>query len=165
MLTDDHDLRQLLQKIRTIAVVGLSDKTDRPSNAVAQYLLRAGYTVIPVNPAKTEILGLTCYPDLAAVPVHIDLVDVFRRSEDAACVTEAAVKAGAGVIWLQLGVISPEAVSIAEKAGLAAVMDRCAEIEHWRLIGETRKDAKSLASAVYCPLPQRGSASRSGTEH
>lgn len=155
MLTDDQDLRQLLQKIRTIAVVGLSDKPDRPSHAVAQYLLKAGYAVIPVNPAKKEILGLTCYPDLASVPVHIDLVDVFRRSEDAPGVAQEAVEAGAGAIWLQLGVISSEAVSLAEKAGLAAVMNRCTEIEHWRLIGETRKDAEALASAVYCPLPQK----------
>jgi predicted CoA-binding protein len=154
MLTDDQDLRQLLQKSRTIAVVGLSDKPDRPSHAVAQYLLKAGYTVIPVNPAKKEILNLTCYPNLAAVPVHIDLVDVFRRSEDAAGIAQEAVDAGAGAIWLQLGVISPAAVSIAENAGLAAVMDRCTEIEHWRLIGETRPDSEALASAVYCPLPQ-----------
>ncbi|GHT95080.1 CoA-binding protein [Betaproteobacteria bacterium] len=161
MLTNDQDLRQLLQKSRTIAIVGLSDKTDRPSNAVAQYLLKAGYTVIPVNPAKKEILGQTCYPNLAAVPDHIDLVDVFRRSEEAPGVAQEAVEAGAGAIWLQLGVISPEAVSLAEKAGLATVMDRCTEIEHWRLLGETREDAEALASAVYCPLPQGKGSRRS----
>jgi predicted CoA-binding protein len=156
MLTDDQDIRQLLQKSRTIAVVGLSDKPDRPSNAVAQYLLKAGYTVIPVNPAKKEILGLICYPVLAAVPVHIDIVDIFRRSEDAPGVTRKAIEAGAGAIWLHLGVISPEAVSLAEKAGLAAVMDRCTETEHWRLIGATRTDSEALGAAVYCPLPQAG---------
>jgi predicted CoA-binding protein len=155
MLTDDQNLRQLLQKSRTIAVVGLSDKPDRPSNAVAQYLLKAGYTVIPVNPAKKEILGLTCYPNLAAVPVHIDIVDVFRRSEEATGVAQEAIEVGAGALWLQLGVISPEAVSLAERADLAVVMDRCTEIEHWRLIGKTRADSEALGAAVYCPLPQR----------
>lgn len=154
MLSTDQDLRQLLQKSRTIAIVGLSDKPDRPSNAVAQYLLKAGYTIIPVNPAKKEILGLTSYPDLASVPEHIDIVDVFRRAEDAPSVAREAIKVGAGALWLQLGVISHEAVALAESAGLAVAQDRCTEMEHYRLIGEASPDSAELGAAVYCPLPQ-----------
>ncbi|MDR1855327.1 MAG: CoA-binding protein [Azoarcus sp.] len=133
MLTEDSDLRQLLSNSRVIAVVGLSDNPQRPSNRVAAYLIEAGYTVVPVNPARAEILGLKCYPNLRAVPERIDIVDVFRRSEDVLPVAEEAVAVGAGALWLQEGVISPEAVALAEAAGLKAVMDRCTAAEHMRL--------------------------------
>ena len=134
MIEDDAGLRRLLQDTRTIAVVGMSANPERASNEVAQYLRRAGYTIIPVNPACAEILGEKCYPSLREVPVPIDLVDVFRKSEDVMPVVEDAIAVGAKVVWLQLGVTATEAATRAETAGLAVVMDHCTKIEHRRLL-------------------------------
>lgn len=134
MIDDDAGLRRLLQDTRTIAVVGMSANPERASNEVAQYLRRAGYTIIPVNPACAEILGEKCYPSLREVPVPIDLVDVFRKSEDVMPVMEDAIAVGAKAVWLQLGVIATEAATRAETAGLAVVMDHCTKIEHRRLL-------------------------------
>ncbi|KAI5912886.1 CoA-binding protein [Thauera sp. 2A1] len=134
MIEDDAGLRRLLQDTRTIAVVGMSANPERASNEVAQYLRRAGYTIIPVNPACAEILGEKCYPSLREVPVPIDLVDVFRKSEDVMPVVEDAIAVGAKAVWLQLGVIATEAAARAEAAGLAVVMDHCTKIEHRRLV-------------------------------
>lgn len=134
MIEDDAGLRRLLQDTRTIAVVGMSANPERASNEVAQYLRRAGYTIIPVNPACAEILGEKCYPSLREVPVPIDLVDVFRKSEDVMPIVEDAIAVGAKAVWLQLGVIATEAATRAETAGLAVVMDHCTKIEHRRLV-------------------------------
>lgn len=134
MIEDDAGLRSLLENTRTIAVVGLSANPERPSYEVAQYLRRAGYTIIPVNPACTEILGEKCYPSLREVPVQIDMVDVFRKPEEVMPIVDDAIAVGARSLWLQLGVIAPEAVKRAETAGLAVVMDRCTKIEHRRLV-------------------------------
>ena len=134
MIEDDAGLRRLLQDTRTIAVVGMSANPDRASNEVAQYLRGAGYTIIPVNPACAEILGEKCYPSLREVPVPIDLVDVFRKSEDVMPVVEDAIAVGAKAVWLQLGVIATEAAARAEAAGLKVVMDHCTKIEHRRLV-------------------------------
>lgn len=134
MIDDDAGLRRLLQDTRTIAVVGMSANPERASNEVAQYLRRAGYTIIPVNPACAEILGEKCYPSLREVPVPIDLVDVFRKSEDVMPIVEDAIAVGAKAVWLQLGVIATEAATRAETAGLAVVMDHCTKIEHRRLL-------------------------------
>ncbi|MDR0996504.1 MAG: CoA-binding protein [Zoogloeaceae bacterium] len=133
MLKTDAEIRQVLQSAKTIAIVGASPKADRPSNVVAGYLKAQGYTVIPVNPTADEIVGEKCYASLKEVPVPIDIVDVFRKPEDAPGVAEEAVAVKAKALWLQLEVISPEAVAIAERAGLQTVMDRCTEIEHMRL--------------------------------
>ena len=129
---DDAGLARLLGETRTIAVVGLSSKPDRPSNEVAAYLQRQGYRIVPVNPRETEVLGETAYPTLDDVPgdVAIDLVDVFRRAEDTPAVAEEAVRRGARVLWLQLGIESEEARRIAEDAGIAVVMDRCIMVDH-----------------------------------
>jgi predicted CoA-binding protein len=135
MLETDAEIRQLLQNAKAIAIVGASPKAGRPSNDVACYLKSQGYRVFPVNPAAAEVAGEKCWPSLAAVPEPVDIVDVFRKPEDAPGVAEEAVAAGAKALWLQLEVISPEAVAIAEGAGLQAVMDRCTEIEHMRLFG------------------------------
>ncbi|ATE58580.1 CoA-binding protein [Thauera sinica] len=135
MIQDEAGLRRLLEETRTIAVVGMSARPDRPSNEVAQYLRRAGYTVIPVNPAYPEILGERCYPSLREVPVKIDMVDVFRNPADVMPIVEDAIAVGAKSLWLQLGVIVPEAVARAEAAGMAVVMDHCVKIEHRRLLG------------------------------
>ncbi|NLF55952.1 MAG: CoA-binding protein [Thauera phenolivorans] len=135
MIEDNDGLRRLLQETKTIAVVGLSPKPDRPSHEVAAYLQRAGYRIVPVNPACEEVLGERCYPSLREIPVPIDLVDVFRRPEDVMSVVEDAIAVGARALWLQLGVIAPQAAARAEDAGLKVVMDRCTKIDHRALLG------------------------------
>jgi predicted CoA-binding protein len=109
MVDDVAGLRRVLQDNRVIAVVGLSPNWNRPSYFAAKYMLEHGYTVIPVNPGATEILGQKCYPDLAAIPVRVDLVDVFRKPEDAGPIADEAIRIGAKCLWLQLGVIHREA--------------------------------------------------------
>jgi hypothetical protein len=136
MLVDDvAGLRRVLQGNRVIAVVGLSPSWNRPSYFAAKYMLEHGYTVIPVNPAAPEILGQKSYPDLASIPVKIDMVDVFRKPDDALPIAREAVRLGARCLWLQLGVINREAVELAAAAGLDVVMDRCVKIEYARLFG------------------------------
>lgn len=128
-------IERLVHESRTVAVVGLSANPARPSFGVATYLVRAGLTVFPVNPALTEWQGLTAYKSLADVPEHVDIVDVFRRPVHAPDVAQQAVAVGAGALWLQLGVISPAAASVAAEAGLDVVMDRCLAVEHREVAG------------------------------
>ena len=136
MIVDDvAGLRRVLQGNRVIAVVGLSPNWNRPSYFAAKYMLEHGYTVIPVNPGATEILGQKCYPALAAIPVKLDMVDVFRKPEDAGPIADEAMRIGAKCLWLQLGVIHREAAVKAAAAGLDVVMDRCVKIEYARLFG------------------------------
>lgn len=131
MLLDDLPaIKKLLNTAKTIAVVGLSPKESRPSNMVARYLIEAGYTVIPVNPGQEEILGLPCYPDLGAIPTPVDIVDIFRRSEDVPPIVNEAIAIGAKAIWMQEGVIHAEAAKTAKVAGLMVVMDRCLKTVH-----------------------------------
>ena len=124
---------EILHSARTIAVVGLSGKRYRPSYGVAEYLKRAGYRIIPVNPEETEVLGEQAYPDLDSIPEPVDVVDIFRRSEFVPPIVEAAIRKGAKMIWMQEGVIHEEAARRAEAAGLAVVMDRCILKDHRRL--------------------------------
>ena len=135
LLTADDDTRALLDRTGVIAVVGASPRPGRPSHDVMAYLQRAGYRAIPVNPAATgqTILGEPVYGALKDVPVHVDLVDVFRRADDTPPVAEDAVAIGAGALWLQLGITSDRAASIATRGGLDVVMDRCTAIEIGRL--------------------------------
>jgi predicted CoA-binding protein len=126
-------ISEILRVCRTIAVVGLSAKRYRPSYGVAEYMQRAGYRIIPVNPHETEILGEKCYPDVESVPEPIDIVDIFRRSEYVPEIVEAAIRKGAKVVWMQEGVIHEEAARRAEEAGLEVVMDRCILKDHRRL--------------------------------
>lgn len=135
MIDDIAGLRRLLQDTRTIAVVGVSANWHRPSHFAAKYMLDHGYTVLPVNPAYTEVLGQKCYPSLRDIPGGVDLVDVFRRPQDVLPVVDDAIAIGARAIWFQLGVINMEAVHRAEAAGLQVVMDRCVKIEYARLFG------------------------------
>jgi hypothetical protein len=128
-------IERLVRESRTVAVVGLSADRTRPSFGVARYLVRAGLTVYPVNPALTTWQGLTAYSSLAEVPGPVDVVDVFRRSDHAPAVAEEAVAVGAGALWMQLGVISPRAAEVAEAGGLAVVMDRCLAVEHREVVG------------------------------
>jgi len=126
-------ISEILHSARTIAVVGLSGKRYRPSYGVAEYLKRAGYRVIPVNPEETEVLGEKCYPDLDSVPDAIDVVDIFRRSEFVPDIVEAAIRKGAKAIWMQEGVVHEEAAHRAEAAGIVVAMDRCILKDHRRL--------------------------------
>ena len=124
---------ELLKNSRTIAVVGLSPNPARPSNGVAEYLKRAGYHIIPVNPNETEVLGEKCYASLEDVPEKIDMVDIFRRSEYVPEIIESAIRVGAKSVWMQEGVIHEAAAERARAAGLEVVMDRCILKEHRRM--------------------------------
>ncbi|MCL5743225.1 MAG: CoA-binding protein [Acidobacteria bacterium] len=128
------NIPDLLQSSRTIAVVGLSSKKFRPSYGVTEYMQRAGYRIIPVNPAETEILGEKCCANLDEVHEKVDIVDIFRRSEFVPEIVEAAIRIGARAIWMQEGVIHEEAAARARAAGLEVVMDRCILKEHRRLV-------------------------------
>jgi predicted CoA-binding protein len=118
-------LRELLEATQVIAVVGMSNRPGRPAHEIPRMLLEDGFTVIPVNPTETEILGQHCYPRLADVPGPIDMVDVFRRSSETPDVARQAAAVGAKSIWLQLGITSDESRSIAEAAGMTYVEDLC----------------------------------------
>lgn len=128
------DTEQLLLNSKTIAVVGLSPRADRPSYRVAQYLQAQGYRVIPVNPNAREVLGEPSYPSLLAVPEAIDLVDIFRRPEHVLPIVEEAIAVGAKIIWMQDGVINEDAAAVARRAGLAVVMDNCTMRVHQKLV-------------------------------
>lgn len=138
----DDQIRQLLQTTRTIGVVGLSDKSWRPSYDVAAYLRSAGYTIVPINPRVKHVLGFTAYPDLvtAARKHPIEIVDVFRKPEFVPEIVEQAIAVHATAVWLQLGVVHREAARRAHDAGLIVVMDRCIKVEHqrWRESEERR---------------------------
>lgn len=122
-------IENILSETRTIAVVGLSDKPDRPSNVVAGFLKARGYRIIPVNPSIREALGEASFRSLAEIPEKVDLVDVFRRSEDVPPIAEEAVRIGARFFWMQEGVRSERACEILDAAGIPWVMDRCVKKE------------------------------------
>lgn len=135
---EDRELAILLGDARTIAVVGLSSKPTRPSYEIAAYLQDHGYRIVPVNPKETEVLGERAYPSLRDVPkeVEIDVVDVFRRAEDAPEVARDAVAIGAKVLWLQEGIVSDEAYRIASEAGLDVIMGVCIRATRRRILGD-----------------------------
>jgi len=132
MINSPETIRRILEECRTIAVVGLSSDPSRASNSVSGYMRRQGYRVIPVNPNETSVFGEKSYPDLMAVPEKIDLVDVFRRSDEAGKAVDEAIAVGAKAVWLQEGVIDSAAAQRAVDAGLMVVMDRCWLKEHIR---------------------------------
>lgn len=125
----------ILDRYRRIAMVGLSSNPYRPSHFAALYLLAEGYSVIPVNPRETAVLGQPSYPTLSAIPGPIEVVDIFREPSAVPAIVEEAIVIGAKVIWMQLGVIHEEAAARAQEAGLEVVMDRCMKIEHARFFG------------------------------
>ena len=125
-------INQILDECQTIAVVGLSSSPMRPSNGVARYMKEKGYKVIPVNPNEESVFGEKAYPSLADVPGKIDLVDIFRRSEEAGAAVDEAIRLGAKAVWLQEGVIDHAAAQRAQDAGLLVVIDRCWLKEHIR---------------------------------
>ena len=130
---DPKTIADIIKNSKVIAVVGLSDKPDRPSFGVALYLQAQGYKIIPVNPTKDEILGEKSFPDLKSIPEKIDVVDVFRRSDAVGPIADEAIEVKAKAIWFQEGVINADAAAKASKAGLQVVMDRCMLKEHRKL--------------------------------
>ena len=136
-LTDDAEIKALLEETRVIAMIGASDRPDRPSYGVMAFLQSRGYRVLPVNPQITgeHVHGEYVWRELAQIGEPIDMVDIFRNSEAAGPIADEAVKLGAKVVWMQLGVRNDEAAQRAEAAGLKVVMNRCPKIEHSRLSG------------------------------
>jgi uncharacterized protein len=134
---NDLLLRQILQTTRTIASVGLSSNPNKESYQIVSYLKSKGYRILPVNPTADKIMGQAAYADLLAIPEaeKVDVVQVFRRSEDVPPVVEQAIKIGAKVVWMQVDIINPEAAETAKAAGLEVVMNRCMRAEHQRLMG------------------------------
>jgi predicted CoA-binding protein len=129
------EIEQIVRRSKTVAVVGMSAKPEKASFQVAKYLMDQGYDVIPVNPAEKEILGKRVYPDLAAIGRAIDIVDVFRQADATPPIVQEAITIGARYIWLQEGIISEESYSLAQKAGVPIIMDKCIAKEHRRLKG------------------------------
>src|SRR4026208_727683 len=131
----DNEIKEILQRAHTIAVVGLSDRPERDSNGVARFFQRNGYRIIPVNPnLRGLVLGEQPYASLRDIPEHVDIVDIFRRSEYLPQIIEDAIAIGADVVWAQLGITNGAAAQRAQQAGLGVVMDRCMAIEHRRLM-------------------------------
>jgi predicted CoA-binding protein len=128
----DEEIGRILRECKTVAVVGCSPRPDRDSHEVAAYLKAAGYRVIPVNPNETEILGERCYPTVDAIPESVDLVDVFRRSEDVPAVADAALRKGVRAFWMQLGIRHADAAARLRAAGVDVVEDLCTKVEHAR---------------------------------
>ncbi len=127
---------KILNQYRTVAIVGASPNPERPSYRVASYLMEHGYQVIPVNPNAPVVLGNTSYPDLSSIPEKVEVVDIFRKSEEVMPIVEEAIKIRAKVVWMQEGVINEEAAAKARGAGLLVVMDKCMLKEHQRLTPE-----------------------------
>jgi hypothetical protein len=132
---DPQTIQRVLYNAKTVAIVGLSGNPLRASYFVAFYLKRHGYRVVPVNPRETEILGEKSYPSLREVPVPVDVVNVFRASSAVPEIARDAVAIGAGNLWTQFTVVSPEGARIAEEGGVSVVMDRCIKVEHARYAG------------------------------
>jgi uncharacterized protein len=127
-------IKEILEKYRTIAVVGLSSRPYRASHGVSRYMQRQGYRIIPVNPMETEVLGEKAYPSLDEVPESFEIVDIFRRSEFVPDIVEAAIRRNAKVIWMQQGVVHDAAAERARAAGMEVIMDLCILQEHMALV-------------------------------
>jgi hypothetical protein len=140
MPAGDDTMRRVLEGAHTIAVVGLSDKPERDSNEIARFLRMQGYRIVPVNPMLDQVLGEKSYPSISAIPasVPIDIVDVFRRSDQVLPVVEEALARGVGAIWMQLGVRNDEAARLAERSGVPVFQDSCIKVQHLRLRIATR---------------------------
>ena len=135
-LKENDTLAALLDESKTIAIVGLSPKEQRPSNMVGRYLIDSGYTVYPVNPGQTEILGLVCYSDVTSLPCRVDIIDIFRKSQDVLPVVEEIVKMPnlPRAIWMQQGLVNEEAAVLARNHGILVIMDRCIKVDHRNLL-------------------------------
>jgi predicted CoA-binding protein len=131
----EDEIKEILTSYKTVAIVGISNKPDRDSYIVAEYLLNQGYKIIPVNPNIDTVLGLKAYPDLISIPEDIEIVDIFRRPEFVDEIVDQAIEKGAKVVWMQLGVINESAAEKARKAGLKVVMNKCIKVEHMYRFG------------------------------
>ena len=131
----NEELKQILLSTRTIAAVGLSSNPEKESYAIVEYLQQQGYRIIPVNPTAAEILGEKTYPDLESIPEKVDVVQLFRKSEDVPPFVDSAINIGTKVIWMQVGIENEEAARKAESAGLTVVMNACMRVMHRMLIG------------------------------
>ena len=134
-MNSDKEMKEILLSIKTIASVGLSSNQEKESFWIVSYLKEQGYRIIPVNPTATEILGEKVYPNLEAIPDKVDVVQVFRKSEDVPPVVDSAIQIGAKVVWMQAGIVNEAAAQKAREAGLLVVMDACMRATHLRLIG------------------------------
>ena len=135
MITTDAELNEILLNARVVASVGVSSNEDKPSFWIFNYLKTNGYQMIPVNPGAAEIQGEQAYPDLSSIGNQIDVVQIFRRSEDVVPVVEESIRVGAKVVWMQVGIVNQAAADLAEAAGLKVVMDTCMRDTHRRLLG------------------------------
>ncbi len=135
MIDTDSSLRQILMACRTIAVVGISMDEDKPSHYVSKYMQQHGYRIVPVNPRYTHVLGEACYPSLESVPFALDMVDVFRRTQDVLPIAQSAMAIKTHCLWQQIGVVNLEADALVKAAGMQSVLDRCLKVEHARLLG------------------------------
>ncbi|MFC1521232.1 CoA-binding protein [Elusimicrobiota bacterium] len=127
---DQGEIKEILEKYKTIAVIGLSQKRDRPSNMVGQYMKEHGYKIIPVNPGQDKLIGEKCYAKLSDVPEDVDIVDIFRQSQYVPEIVEQAITKKCKVIWMQQGIVNNQAADSAKAAGMIVVMDKCIKIEH-----------------------------------
>jgi len=130
----DEEIVNILKNVKTIAIVGISEKPDRDSHQVARYLKDHGYKIIPVNPKYEQVLGEKCYPDLKSIPEPVDVVDIFRKPEAIPPIVDDAISIGAKVVWMQLGLAHNESAEKARKAGLEVVMSKCIKIEHGKFL-------------------------------
>lgn len=135
----EEQIREIMDRSSVIAVVGLSDKPNRDSYRVAQYMQDHGYRIIPVNPQLNKVLGETAYPDLLSIPGKVDIVNVFRRSEDVPPIVDEALQLKPNAIWLQLGIVNDEAAEKCRGAEVGIIMNKCIKIEHCRLFPEEAK--------------------------
>jgi predicted CoA-binding protein len=131
---------EILQTCHIIAVVGLSPDPERHSHRVSKYLRDQGYKIVPVNPMATEVLGEKCYPDLLSIPGLVEVVDIFRRSEDVPSIIDQAIRIKAKAIWMQEGIVNEDAADRASQAGIMVVMDRCMLKEHRKLTAQSKGD-------------------------
>ena len=134
-MNSDKVMKEILLSVKTVASVGLSSNQEKESYWIVSYLQEQGYHIIPVNPTASEILGEKAYPDLESIPEKVDVVQVFRKSEDVLPVVESAIRIGAKVVWMQEGIVNEAAAQKARDAGLQVVMDACMRATHRRLIG------------------------------
>jgi predicted CoA-binding protein len=134
-MNNDKEMKEILIASKTIASFGLSSNQEKESYWIVSYLKEQGYKIIPVNPTASEILGEKAYPDLESIPEQVDVVQVFRKSEDVPPVVDAAIKIGAKAVWMQEGIVNEAAAQKAHEAGLKVVMDACMRATHRRLIG------------------------------
>jgi predicted CoA-binding protein len=133
-IEDEGVIEQILRNAKTIAVVGASPKPWRDSGSIAQFLAGRGYTVLPVNPAYKDVLGMKCYPDLTSIGSPVDIVDIFRKPEEVLPIIDEAIAIRASTVWMQLDVVNEEAAKRAEDAGLNVIMNRCIAVDHRRLL-------------------------------